>query len=200
MTDTQNIVALPTAPINLIKGPRANRCKCSCIRRPNWYINPVSGLFPVGEGKQMVSLKSSHLDVRVVNSISNINFSQVFHNKDTSPVEAVYKFPMDPYFSVTGMKITLDDKEIDAVIMKKEEAKEKYDDAVAAGNTAAKINYDENIPEILELAVGALQPDKTIKIDVSIVSKCDVIQYGLFSFIFPINFIPKYTPSGTASI
>lgn len=69
------------------------------------------------------------------------------------------------------MHIKLDDKEIDAVIMEKEEAKIQYDDAVAAGHTAAKINYDENIPEVIELSIGAIQPDKKIKIDVFMVAK-----------------------------
>ena len=83
----------------------------------------------------------------------------------------MYKFPADPYFCVTGMHIKLDDKEIDAVIMEKEEAKQQYDDAVAAGHTAAKINYDENIPEVIELNIGAIQPDKKVKIDVFMVAK-----------------------------
>lgn len=107
-------------------------------------------------------------------------------------MECLYKFPADPYFSVTGMRITLDDKEIEAVILAKEEAQEKYDDAVAAGHTAAKINYDENVPEVIELAIGALQPDKAVTIAVHMVAKCDVIQHGFFSFIFPVNFIPQY--------
>ena len=95
------------------------------------------------------------------------------------------------------MHIKLDDKEIDAVILEKEEAKEKYDDAIAAGHTAAKINYDENIPDVIELAIGSLMPEKTVTIDVQMVAKCDVIMRGLYSFIFPVNFIPRYYPEGT---
>ena len=92
------------------------------------------------------------------------------------------------------MHIKLDDKEIDAVILEKEEANEKYDDAVAAGHTAAKINYDENIPDVIELAIGALMPKKTVVIEVNMVAKCEVIKHGYFSFIFPVNFIPRYHP------
>lgn len=125
-----------------------------------------------------------------------MTYTQVYENTEENPIEAIYKFPADPYFSVTGMHIKLDDKEIDAVIMEKEEAKEQYDDAVAAGNTAAMINYDENIPDVIELAIGALQPGKSVTIDVKMVAKCDVIKHGFFSFIFPINFIPRFSPSG----
>jgi hypothetical protein len=142
-----------------------------------------------------IPLKESHLEAKIYDSVASIKYTQTYFNKHEEPLECIYKFPCDPYFSVTGMHIKLDDKKIDAVIMEKEEAKEKYDDAVAAGHTAAKINYDENIPEVIELALGAVQPEKTVVIDVHMIAKWDVIQHGFFAFIFPINFIPKFNPN-----
>lgn len=163
------LIALPQTPFNLLQGTRV--CKCMCIRRPYWYINPITQLV-ANETNAKIPLKKSHVSAKIHNSIANITYSQTYENTEKdNPIECIYKFPCDPYFSVTGMHITLDDKEIDAVIMEKEEAKEQYDDAVAAGNTAAKINYDENIPDVIELAIGALQPEKTVTIDVHMVAK-----------------------------
>ena len=187
-------ILLPNSGINLLNSGR-RICKWCCIRRPYWYINPIVSLVSNGLTDKEIPLKSSKVEARIFNSVASIKYSQTYVNNEKVPLEWVYKFPADPYFTVTGMHITLDDKEIDAVIMEKEEAKEKYDDAVAAGDTAAKINYDENIPDVIELSIGAIQPDKKVKIEVSMVAKCDVIKHGYYSFIFPINFIPKYNPT-----
>ncbi|CAI2381443.1 unnamed protein product [Moneuplotes crassus] len=186
---------LPHAPYYTIL-KRDKKCQCYCIRRPNWYINNVGGLY-AGLTDKEIPLKSSHLDARVFNSTSTIKYSQIYTNSETAPLEVLYRFPIDAYFGVTGVHIKLGDKEIDATIMAKEEAKHKYDDAIAAGNTAAKINYDENIPEVLELAVGALQPGKSVKITVEMVAKCDITKHGFYSFVFPLNFIPRYSKPGS---
>lgn len=44
--------------------------------------------------------------------------------------------------------------------MEKEEAKEKYSDSVASGNTAVKVNFDEEVADILNINIGSLQPNK----------------------------------------
>jgi len=185
-------VALPLSNNILINSKR--KCRCLCIRRPLWFINPVTTMIAPSSNKE-IPLKTSHLSANVKDSVASMTYTQTYVNNEKVPLECIYKFPIDAYFTVTGMKITVGEKEIDAVIMEKEEAKEKYDDAVAAGHTAAKINYDESIPEILELAIGSIQPGKTVKVDVSIVSKCDVLKHRFYSFVFPVNFIPRYYPT-----
>ncbi|CAI2383543.1 unnamed protein product [Moneuplotes crassus] len=190
-------IPLPSAPVKITLGAKP-KYKCRILRRPHWYINNVGGLYNTNIPDQQIPLKSSHLDAKIHNSSVKILYSQIYTNKETSPLEIVYKFPIDSYFSVTGVHLKLDDKEIEAVILEKEEAKEKYDDVVASGNTAAKINYDENIPEILELAIGQLQAKKSLKVTVEMVCKCDITMLGFYSFIFPLNFIPRYASSSSA--
>ena len=50
--------------------------------------------------------------------------------------------------------MTIDDKEIVTEIHEKEEAKQTYDDAIASGNTAVKVSYDEEVPDVLNLNIG----------------------------------------------
>jgi predicted solute-binding protein len=54
------------------------------------------------------------------------------------------------------MSVTIEEKTIETKIMEKKKAEEKYDDAVAAGNTAAKMSYDEEVPDVLNLNLGQL--------------------------------------------
>lgn len=76
--------------------------------------------------------------------------------------------------------------------MKKEQAKEKYDDAIAAGNTGVKLNVDEKLPDLIELSIGQLQPKTTAEITIKMVSELEVISAGFFTFLFPMEFIPRY--------
>lgn len=165
------------------------------MRRVPWNIPREAGLYPLGRSYAEISLKSSHLSAKVHNTTSHMSYSQVFVNSSSFPVEAVYRFPVSHHFSVTGVTIKTSEKEIQAQIMEKKEAEQKYEDAVAAGHTAAKLNYDEHIPEVLELAIGAVQPHKQVEVVVQMVAKCELIKCGLYSFIFPLSFIPKYQES-----
>jgi hypothetical protein len=45
-------------------------------------------------------------------------------------------FPVDPLATVSGLTIQVGDKTIEAKIEPKEDAKEKYDDAMASGKMA----------------------------------------------------------------
>jgi Ca-activated chloride channel family protein len=66
----------------------------------------------------------------------------VFYNPDTSeqPIEVQYKFPKLKDAVVARMVFTLDDRTIETKVEEKEKAQEKYDDAIAAGNTAVKMS------------------------------------------------------------
>jgi hypothetical protein len=145
----------------------------------------------VNESKS-IPLKSLELKGTILNSTAKFEYKQVFENDTSSPIECVYKFPTDRYFAVTGLRMKSADKEINAVIMEKEEAKNKYDDAVAAGDTAVKMNFDEKLPDIIELNVGQIQANSTVEITVSIVSELEVVIPGHYTFVFPLEFVPRY--------
>jgi hypothetical protein len=61
------------------------------------------------------------------------------------------------------------DKEVYAEIMEKEQAKKEYDDAVASGQTAVKLNFDKKLPDVIELNIGQLQEGQEVKITVKMV-------------------------------
>ena len=52
----------------------------------------------------------------------------------------------------------LDGRIIDAKVRSKEEAKEKYDDAVAAGNAAVMAERDSDQKESMTIKLGNLKP------------------------------------------
>ena len=74
--------------------------------------------------------------------------------------------------------------------MEKEEAKQKYDDAVASGHTGALVKYDEEVADILTVNLGSIQPAQTVKVEVTMNV---VLQASsqFYNFHFPIEFYPQ---------
>ena len=62
--------------------------------------------------------------------------------------------PTDPSFVVAGLHVEVGDKIIDAEVMEKKQAEQKYDDAVVAGHTVVKLSQDNKLPDIIELNIG----------------------------------------------
>ena len=120
---------------------------------------------------ETVGLSKLKLEASISNSSVLIIYQQVYKNDSKSPIECVYKFPTDYTFAVTGVSVKIGDKTIETQIMEKKEAEEKYDDAIASGHTAVKVNFDEKLPEIIELNIGQLQPKETAEITVRIISE-----------------------------
>ena len=182
--------ALPSSDISLISS--ASKCKWRWIRRPCWNIPQISNLYPIDDASKSMPLSKISLNWTISNSSASISFMQTFVNDSTNPIECIYKFPCDYSFSVTGLKVQVGDRYIEAEVMEKKLAEEKYDDAVAAGHTAVKLNYNEKLPDIIELNVGQLQPGDSVVITVRMVWELEVIKHGFFSFIFPLEFFPRY--------
>jgi hypothetical protein len=61
------------------------------------------------------------------------------------------------------------DKEVYAKIMEKGQAEKEYDDAIASGQTAVKLNFDKKLPDGIELNIGQLQESQVIEITVKMV-------------------------------
>jgi Ca-activated chloride channel homolog len=106
-------------------------------------------LYIFSDSDQKLAVKSVHLGAKVFGSIASITLTQMFVNNTNNNIECLYKFPMSNEFSVTGVKIKAGEKTIEAEIMEKKKAKEKFDDSVAAGHTAVQVQHDEELPEVI---------------------------------------------------
>ena len=84
----------------------------------------------------MMTLKNQHISVTINNSIASINIEQTFVNETQNPIEGCYMLPTDPDHVVSNLTIQIEDKIIEAKVVDKNTANEKYDDEISKGNTA----------------------------------------------------------------
>ena len=101
------------------------------------------------------------MHIKTVDSLAVYECTLTYFNPSTkNPIECFYEFPLERATVIGHMKFKIGDKEIEAVVEKVEEAKEKYDDAVAGGNAAVygkRQKVSQRIDK-LEIAIGNLLP------------------------------------------
>jgi hypothetical protein len=140
--------------------------------RPNHiftHFQGVWGIYPVDiKERPKIPLLSTQVNV-VISTVAEITIIQKYLNEEKTPIEALYKFPTNNEYSVTSMEFSMDGKTILTKIMEKKEAKEKYDDAIAAGNSAVKMNIDEKNPDVLSINIGRLKSKSEATITVKMV-------------------------------
>ena len=109
--------------------------------------------------KMLVPLKNVDIKGRLEDGVAHISAHMFYvneHSEDSSkPLECSFEFPIEESTVVSKLIATINDKTIEAKIQGKEEAKEKFDDAVAAGNTAVYAERKKQ-DESLTLLLGNL--------------------------------------------
>jgi len=98
---------------------------------------------------------------------SNFNPQDEEVKEEEKSIEISYKFPKVADQIIAGMKVSIGDKTIEANIMEKEKAQDKYDNAVSSGNQAALMKEAKG--EFLELQIGNIKPGQTATIEITIV-------------------------------
>lgn len=106
------------------------------------------------------------------------------------PVEVTLEFPCDKNTLVTKMMAQIDERVVEAKVEKKEKAEQKYDDAIASGNTAALMETKKN-DDGFTLKLGNLSPGKSAVINVQL-SKLLEIEGGSYAFRLPSSYFPDY--------
>ena len=74
-------------------------------------------------------------------------------------MEATYEFPLEKNTLLAKLTAELNGNKIEAQIRDKEKAQERYDDAVAAGNTALIAERDMDKKETMRIKLGNLLPE-----------------------------------------
>ena len=150
-------------------------------------------------------LKEIETEVEIRDSIATIKLVQVYinptaelvepqgHELRTKPriVEVSYKFKIPEEVVVSNMTIQIDDKIIEAKVMEKEKAQNKYDDAIAAGNLASLARETVSKDKFIELDVGNILPGQEARIEMTLIQPLSS-ENGAINFQVPLSYFPQY--------
>ena len=147
----------------------------------------------VDEDRGAVECPLKHTDVQadISGFIARVTVTQTFQNPTSQPIEAVYVFPLPHQAAVDDMTMVVGDRRIVGVIKRRADARSIYQQALAAGQTAALL--EQQRPNIFTQSVGNIGPHEEVRIEISYV---DVLRYdmGTYEFNFPMVVGPRYNP------
>jgi Ca-activated chloride channel homolog len=148
-----------------------------------------------GKPAGFVPLKHTAVKTEISGFVARIAVTQEFENVLPNAVEAIYVFPLPQDSAVDGMVMKVGDREIQAVIKEREEARQIFEAARNAGHTAALL--DQERPNIFTQSVTNIPPNGKVEITLSVI---ELLKYeaGTYSFVFPTVVGPRYIPGNPA--
>lgn len=139
------------------------------------------------------NLPLDRLDVRarVSGLVARTVVTTEFLNIHDTALEATYIFPLPDRAAVTAMKMTADDRTVEAELQERGAAREAYDQAIAAGQRASIA--EEERPDVFTMRVGNILPGERVTIELSLVGPLP-FEDGAATFRFPLVVAPRYVP------
>jgi Ca-activated chloride channel family protein len=121
-----------------------------------------------------------------------VSLSQRYRNRETQPIEAVYKFPLDEGAAVCAFEATIDGRRIVGRVEEREKAFETYDEALADGHGAYLL--EEERADIFTASLGNIPPGKEVIIRVETVAELRM-EGDAIRFTLPTTIAPRYAPA-----
>lgn len=148
------------------------------------FIDRPSGEIPL-------PLESTRVRGTVSGFVAEVQVTQSYVNPFDEAIEATYVFPLPHGAAVTDMVMHLADRDVVAEIHPREEAEAIYDEARAAGRTAALMTQER--PNIFTQKVANVPPGHRVEVELTYI---EALPYegGVSELVFPTVVGPRYIP------
>ena len=147
-----------------------------------------------GDGWLGLPLRETRYDTVVVGNMAETSVTQVFHNPLPDRLEALYNFPLPADAAVDDYWIRVGGREIRGVMKTRKDARDTYEKAREAGQSAALLEQER--PNIFAQSVANIPPGGTIEVEMHIVQPLRR-ERGRYALVLPITVGPRYNPAGT---
>uniref|UniRef100_A0A8C4YW89 von Willebrand factor A domain-containing protein 5A-like n=1 Tax=Gadus morhua TaxID=8049 RepID=A0A8C4YW89_GADMO len=143
--------------------------------------------------KEPVPLKSVDVEVTVRDHVATVAATLLYENKEQSPIEAVFVFPLPGDAAVCHFSAKIGQSEVVAEVREKQK---EYDDALTRGQQAFLLEESEKSPDVFSLSVGSLPPGESASIRLEYVTELAVQADDGLRFCLPAVLNPRYQPLG----
>ena len=115
-------------------------------------------------------LKKVDVDCHISGAIATLNLELVYKNpSETDTYECSYEFPLSKETVLAKLIAQIDGKTVEAKVKAKEEAKEIYEDAIAAGNAAVLADRQSDKKESMTVKLGNLLPQQEATLSITLI-------------------------------
>jgi Ca-activated chloride channel homolog len=132
-------------------------------------------------------------DIEVSGMVARVSVRQRFRNDGSEWVEGVYVFPLPDDAAVDRLTMAIGDRRIEGEIQEREQARQTYDRARAAGQQASLVEQER--PHIFTTSVANIAPGQEIVVEIGYLQTAG-FDAGRFELRVPMTLAPRFTPQG----
>ncbi|MCU0389554.1 MAG: VIT and VWA domain-containing protein [Thermoflexibacter sp.] len=155
-------------------------------------LSPYFVILTENPDLDQMPLKSTTAEVNIAGVIADVKMRQVYINTGKKPLEALYIFPASTRAAVYAMQMKVGKRIITARVATKDQARERYEKAKAAGQTASLLEQER--PNVFQMSVANIQPMDSITVTMSY-TELLVPEDGMYEFAYPTVVAPRYSSS-----
>ena len=159
----------------------------------------LSPYFQVQGGERsgdIMPLKSTEVKATIAGIIADVCVTQTYSNAGGVPLEATYVFPGSTRAAVYGMQMKIGDRVLKAEVQPREEARQTYEQAKAAGKSTSLL--EQQRPNVFQMNVANIMPGDTVKVELRY-TELLVPEGGEYQFVYPTVVGPRYSNEKEAS-
>lgn len=138
-----------------------------------------------------VPLESVALTGTVTGLAASLTMVQTFRNDRSTPIEAVYVFPLPDHFAVTGLTAVLGGQEVIGRIDERGRARDDYEEALAHGHRAALVEQERG--DVFTAQLGNLPPGEDATITLHLAGRL-AVDSGEAALRIPLLVGERYHP------
>ncbi len=152
------------------------------VQSPYFAVTDDSGIdrFP---------MKSTDVTVKLNGVIATVRVRQHYRNEGTRPINAKYVFPGSTRAAMGGMSMTIGNRRIKAMIREKEQARQIFAAAKAAGQTASLLGQKR--PNVFAMDVANIAAGAEVAVDMEYTEFLTATD-GQYEFVYPGVVGPRY--------
>jgi Ca-activated chloride channel family protein len=156
---------------------------------PESAVFSRAGLFTGAQNA--VPLTGVAVEAEISSLCARVTVTQRYVNREATPIEAVYVFPLDEASAVCGFEAIVDGTLVVGEVKERDEAFRAYDEAMEQGHGAFLL--DEERPDVFQASIGNLPPGKEVLLKLTYVSELSIAD-GSVRFVVPTTVSPRYAP------
>jgi Ca-activated chloride channel family protein len=134
-------------------------------------------------------LKSTTVDAHIAGVIADVTVVQTYQNEGNRPLEAKYVFPGSTRAAIYAMRMRVGNRQIEAQIREKGQARAEYDAAKQEGKTASLL--EQHRPNVFQTTVANVMPGDRITVELRY-TELLVPVAGKYQFVYPTVVGPRY--------
>jgi Ca-activated chloride channel family protein len=152
-------------------------------------LSPYFAVTGASSGVDALPLKSTRVEATVTGVIADVTVRQRYRNEGSTPLEARYVFPASTRAAVSGLRLRVGERVVDAEIREKQRARAEFQQAKREGKSAALL--EQHRTNVFQMAIANVMPGDEIAVELRY-SEIIVPTDGTYRFVYPTVVGPRY--------